>query len=65
MLTRPFADDDDDDDDDEQPVEGRRASDVEAPEYAFEGFEIEISQRVVLTPPVPAASSQVGRRSGR
>lgn len=44
MLERPFSEK-------QEPSEAGGTSDNQEPEYTFEGFTIEFSQKIVLTPP--------------
>lgn len=55
MLVRSF-------DDDEEPADEGAAAETGAPEYVFEGFTIEVSDKVMLTPADAAANARVQGR---
>jgi hypothetical protein len=44
MLAKPFTEDQD-------PLAEDAASNTQEPEYTFEGFTVEFSEKIVLTPP--------------
>jgi hypothetical protein len=50
MLERSFAEEQD-------SSEEGAASDNQEPEYTFEGFTVEFSEKIVLTPPVAVSRS--------